>query len=260
MGKFELAPANTVHAHSADNHACAPSAHTGRSAPENRWLIADKTRTPCPPASASGDVLQLGTPQCFSRSDFPVALFRLSIVWSSRYGSYSIGERSTMRLAVPWRPFFARTFTAALAIAWLLATPCQSQAAGPTPKRILMLHSYGLRFQPWTDYSEALRAGISQRPFVTFQDHSLLNARTASDKSDAAFVDYLRALNHDQQPDLIIAIGSPAANFVQAHRKDLFPTTPMLFTLVERRRVDLDKLTEYDTVVAVANNDVAFFG
>lgn len=164
-----------------------------------------------------------------------------------------------MRLAVPWRPFFARTFTAALAIAWLLETPCQSQAAGPTPKRILMLHSYGLRFQPWTDYSEALRAGISQRPFVTFQDHSLLNARTASDKSDAAFVDYLRALNHDQQPDLIIAIGSPAANFVQAHRKDLFPTTPMLFTLVERRRVDLDKLTEYDTVVAVANNDVAFF-
>jgi len=46
---------------------------------------------------------------------------------------------------------------------------------------------------------------------------------------------------------------------VQAHRKDLFPTTPMLYTLVERRRVDFNKLTKYDTVVAITNDDPAFF-
>src|SRR5215213_6054097 len=80
-----------------------------------------------------------------------------------------------------------------------------------------------------------------------------------SDKSDAPFVEYLRSLNIDQPPDLIIAIGAPAANFVQAHRKDLFATTPMLFTLVERRRVDFSKLTEYDTVVAGSNKEVLFF-
>ena len=90
---------------------------------------------------------------------------------------------------------------------------------------------------------------------MEFQDHSLLNARRNSDKSDAPFVEYLRTLNIDQSPDLIIAIGAPAANFVQAHRKDLFPTTPMLYTLVERRRVDFDKLTKYDTVVAITNDD-----
>ena len=101
-----------------------------------------------------------------------------------------------------------------------------------------MLHSFGLQFRPWTDYSQIIRGGISQRPSVTFQDHSLLNARMASDKSDAPFVEYLRALNLDQSPDLIVAIGAPAANFVQRHRKDLFPKTPMLFTAVERRRVD----------------------
>ncbi len=94
----------------------------------------------------------------------------------------------------------------------------------------MMLHSFGLRFRPWTDYSEALRAEISRRASVEFQDHSLLNARRNSDKSDAPFVEYLRSLNVDQPPDLIIAIGAPAANFVQAHRKDLFATTPMLFT------------------------------
>ena len=129
-----------------------------------------------------------------------------------------------------WRSFCARTFTAALAIALLLATLGQSQAADPEPKRVMMLHSFGLRFRPWTDYSEAFRAEMSRRASVEFQDHSLLNARRSSDKSDAPFVEYLRTLNVDQPPDLIVAIGAPAANFVQAHRKDLFPTTPMLFT------------------------------
>ena len=52
------------------------------------------------------------------------------------------------------RLFCARTFTAALAIALLLATLRQSQAADPEPKRVMMLHSFGLRFRPWTDYSE----------------------------------------------------------------------------------------------------------
>ena len=123
----------------------------------------------------------------------------------------------------------------------------------------MMLHSFGLRFRPWTDYSEAFRAEMSRRTSVEFQDHSLLNARRNSDKSDAPFVEYLRSLNVDQAPDLIVAIGAPAANFVQAHRKDLFATTPMIYTLVERRRVDFARLTEYDTVVAASNNDAAFF-
>ena len=43
-----------------------------------------------------------------------------------------------------FRFFCARTFTTALAIAFLLATLCQSQAADPEPKRVLMLHSFGV--------------------------------------------------------------------------------------------------------------------
>ena len=161
--------------------------------------------------------------------------------------------------ALPWRSFCGRTFTAALTIALMLATPCQSQAADPEPKRVLMLHSFGLRFKPWTTYAEALRTELSRRKSVDFQDQSLLSARLSSDKSDGPFVDYLRALNADQPPDLILAIGAPAANFVQRHRKDLFPTTPMVFSAVERRRVDFQKLTEYDTVVASSNDDIVFF-
>ena len=102
----------------------------------------------------------------------------------------TLGLRRQMRfwlVALSWRSFCARTFTAALAVALLLATLCQSQAADPEAKRVMMLHSFGLRFRPWTDYSEAFRAEMSQRTSVEFQDHSLLNARRNSDKSDASF-------------------------------------------------------------------------
>ena len=53
---------------------------------------------------------------------------------------------------LPCRSFCASAFTAALAIALLLSTLDQSQAADPGPKRVLMLQSFGLRFKPWTDY------------------------------------------------------------------------------------------------------------
>ena len=81
--------------------------------------------------------------------------------------------------ALPFRFFFAWTFVAALAIALLLATLCQSQAADPEPKRVLMLHSFGPRFKPWSDYAQSIRSEISQqrqKP-VDFLDHSLMNAR-----------------------------------------------------------------------------------
>ena len=89
---------------------------------------------------------------------------------------------------------------------------------------------------------------------MDFQDHSLVTARLNGDNSDRPFVEYLHSLNRDRPPDLIVAIGGPAANFVQRHRTDLFSDTPMIFTAVERRRVDFDKLTEYDAVVASSNN------
>jgi signal transduction histidine kinase len=73
------------------------------------------------------------------------------------------------------------------------------------------------------------------------------------------FVDYLHALYTEKPPDLIVAIGAPAANFVQRYRQRIFPGTPMLFTAVEARRVEYDKLTEDDTVVAPAHDFPASF-
>jgi hypothetical protein len=163
--------------------------------------------------------------------------------------------------ALSWRLFCARTITAALAIALMLATHCQSQAADPGPKRVLMLHSFGPRFKPWSDYEQSIRSEISrlwQKP-VDFLDQSLVNARLEDENSEALFAEFLRALYTSRPVDLIVAIGAPAAAFVQRYRQRLFPVTPMVFTAVEQRRVQYDKLTEYDTVVAVAHDFPAAF-
>ena len=158
------------------------------------------------------------------------------------------------------RCFFGLSVLFALTMGTIL-TASTSSRADVEPKRVLMLHSFGLRFKPWTDYAQFIRAGItrgSQTP-VDFHDHSLLNARLASDKADTPFVDYLYALYADKPPDLIVAIGAPAANFVQRYRERIFPELRMLFTGVEARRVQHDKLTRDDTVVAPAHDFPASF-
>ncbi len=161
----------------------------------------------------------------------------------------------------PFRFFCAPTLTAALAVALLLATLCQSQAADPAPKRVLMLHSFGPRFKPWSDYEQGIRSEISRRwrKPVDFLDQSLVNARLEDENAEALFADYLRALYTSRPVDLIVAIGAPAAAFVQRYRQRLFPVTPMVLTAVEYRRVQYDKLTENDTVVAVAHDFPAVF-
>ncbi|XIA64508.1 ATPase [Bradyrhizobium sp. TZ2] len=164
-------------------------------------------------------------------------------------------------IAVSRRRFCARTLTAALVIALLLGTLHPSQSADPEPKRVLMLHSFGPRFKPWSDYAQTIRSEISrqrQKP-VDFLDHSLVNARETDENSEAAFVEYLRTLYASRPIDLILAIGAPAANFVQRHRQRLFSATPMVFTAVEQRRIKNEKLKENDTVVAVAHDFPAAF-
>ncbi len=158
--------------------------------------------------------------------------------------------------AVSSRTFCARTITAALAVALLLATLGQSHAADPAPKRVLMLQSFGFRFKPWTDFAELFRSELTKQSKapIDFLEHSLLTARVDDDTALAPFVDYLQALYEENPPDLIVALGAPAAEFVQRYRPRLFPKTPMLFTAVEARRVQYDKLTENDTVAAAAHD------
>ena len=124
-------------------------------------------------------------------------------------------------------------------------------AAFSEPKRVLLLHSFGRDFAPWNEYARTIREELRQQskePLDIFEA-SLATARFADDE-EGPFVDYLRALFAKRQLDLVIAIGAPAVNFLQRHRQQLFPSTPVLITALEQRRVALATLTPNDTVVA----------
>ena len=122
------------------------------------------------------------------------------------------------------------------------------------PKRVLVLHSFGREFKPWSEYAKAIRTELDrQSPWpLDIIEFSLVAARTADANSEAPFVDYLHALFAKRPPDLIVSIGAPAAVFVQQHRPQLFTTTPMVIAALEQRRIQRSSLTENDTVVAVA--------
>src|SRR5215510_8387727 len=120
-------------------------------------------------------------------------------------------------------------------------------------KRIVLLHSFGQDFKPWSEYARTIRSELQrQSPWqLDITDHSLVTARFKTADPEVHFVGYLHALFAEQRPDLIVSIGAPAAAFVQRHRQKLFADTPMVFTAVDERRVQFSALSKNDAVVAV---------
>src|SRR5258705_11587649 len=129
------------------------------------------------------------------------------------------------------------------------------------PKKILFLHSFCPKFQPWATWSREIGRELNwQSPWaLDIQEKSLSTARGGDDPSEAKFGEYLGVLYAQGPPDLIVAIGAPAARFVQRHRADLFPTTPMLLAAIEARRVDPSTLSEQDAVVGLRTDYVVLF-
>jgi signal transduction histidine kinase len=128
-------------------------------------------------------------------------------------------------------------------------------------KRVLILHSFGREFRPWSEYARSIKAELERRsPWpLDIQEHTLLSARFNNPGPDAPFVEYLASLYQGALPDVVLSIGAPAASFVQRYRSKLFPDTPTVLTAVELRLVNRLDLSENDVVVAVRNDFVATF-
>src|SRR5262245_39848838 len=107
-----------------------------------------------------------------------------------------------------------------LSLAWSIAAAAET-------KRIVLLHSFGLDFKPWSEYARLIRGELQrQSPWLLdITDYSLVTARSSNEDPETPFVAYLRALFANQPPDLIVSVGGPAAAFVQRHRPQLFPDT-----------------------------------
>jgi signal transduction histidine kinase len=164
------------------------------------------------------------------------------------------------------RPFITRlvVYIAVILFIASFASSAAAQTKSETrseTKTVMLLHSFGREFKPWSEYARSIRAELDrQSPWrIDIIDHSLVSARTSDVDPEKPFVDYLRALFVQRRPDLIISIGAPAAAFVQRNRQALFVETPMVFTAVEQRRVQFSNLTANDAVVAVRINYLAAF-
>lgn len=154
------------------------------------------------------------------------------------------------------------------AIVAIVALGCAAAAAQPSdadphaqPKRILFLYSYGQNFQPWLTWSTEIRRELNrQSPWpMTFHEHSVITSASNNDPAESQFVAFLTALYAQEQPDLIIALGAPAAGFVQKYRETLFPAVPMLLAAVNVRRVDQSMLSANDAVVGTLVENVPLF-
>ena len=150
--------------------------------------------------------------------------------------------------------------TAGLVVFLAASLGCQAGFAAES-KRVMLLHSFGRDFKPWSEYAKTIRAELDrQSPWpLDITEHSLVSARFSDENPEATFVEYLHALFAKRPLDLIVSIGAPAANFVQRHRQQLFLTTPMVFTAIEQRRIQFANLTENDTDVAVRINYLSAF-
>lgn len=171
------------------------------------------------------------------------------------------GRVSILAIKPGWRILAARLCVCLLVLVAILPGPASSTPRGE-PKRVLMLHSFGRDFRPWSAYALRIKAELerqSQWP-LELQEHTLLTARSNNPGPETPFVDYLRSLYGGRPPDIVLSIGAPAARFVQKYRAQLFPETPMVLTAVEQRLVDRTLQTNNDTVISVYNDFSAFFG
>src|SRR3984893_12512406 len=129
----------------------------------------------------------------------------------------------------------------------LLAT---TGAAPSEPKRVLLLHPFGRDFVPWSQYGKTVREELlRQMPEgIDLYEASLVSARSG-DVEEGPFADYVRALFAKRQPDLVMAISSPAISFIQKHRERLFPSVPAVFMGVDQRRISRIALTTHDALI-----------
>src|SRR5262249_31363854 len=122
------------------------------------------------------------------------------------------------------------------------------------PRHVLLLHSFGPQFVPWSYFSGQFReALIKQSPnAIDLHQTSLESERFARLEEQGQFIECLRSLSAEERLDLIVAMGAPAARFVQRYRPHFFPSTPLIMGAVEQRAINGAALTANDSAVSVA--------
>ncbi|HET7166379.1 MAG TPA: ATP-binding protein [Pseudolabrys sp.] len=124
-------------------------------------------------------------------------------------------------------------------------------ASAAEPRRVLLIHAFGHAYSPWSDMAGSFRADLVKKSGepIDLYEVSLDTARIQNPREEAPFVEYIRTLFLGRKLDLIVPVGAPAAFFVQRHRSELFPATPMMVVGADQRRIPKASLSENDTAV-----------
>ena len=75
---------------------------------------------------------------------------------------------------------------------------------------------------------------------------------------EEALVRYLEKRQARWQPDLVVPIGSPACLFIEKYRDRLFPQTPVIYTGMDRRRLQTNALKNNAAYVGESFNSTRF--
>jgi PAS domain S-box-containing protein len=139
---------------------------------------------------------------------------------------------------------FRGQFLSVVSIAAAIGLLVTSNASAAAPKRVLIVHSFGLGTPPFTTHSTAFETELTQKigERVDLDEVSLDMARFADDDTQEALVEYLTKRHAKWAPDLVVPIGSPAGVFVARYRDRLFPDTPVVYTGMDKRRLPPDAL------------------
>src|SRR5262245_45952962 len=125
---------------------------------------------------------------------------------------------------------------AAIAFNALTALACPTATAAE-PQRVLLLHSFGPHFAPWSTISTRLRVELTERsPFpIDVYEASLQTERFSVSGKPGPLLEYVSALFDARGPNLMIAMGAPAARFALLNRSRMFPSAPLLITGTDER-------------------------
>jgi signal transduction histidine kinase len=141
-----------------------------------------------------------------------------------------------------------------VALGALLTVVTAHDTAFAEPRRVLLLHSFGPHYEPWSAVAGRFREELTKRlpKEIDLYEASLEMARSAQPPDEAPLMDYLRALFAGRNLDLVVAVGAPAAQFFQKYRPQFFPSTPLLISTADQRTFSADVLTPNDATVPSA--------
>ena len=123
--------------------------------------------------------------------------------------------------------------------ALLLAALTTFCASGATPKRVLILDSFGRDIAPFNAGGSAFRTTLARElgEPVDIYEASLDAARFIEPEKEGPFVEFLKSRFESRLLDLVVPVGAPAVRFMAKYRESLFANTPIVFMATEPRLI-----------------------